>query len=485
MFTSVLGTSYSTLASIVLGQSGLSTVQLVASIVGFAQLASVSVERSVSVSHAFLFQQEVRNGPIVTRTVSDTVAFNHAVSVVRSTSMAFTGILGTADSMLGDIVLGIATTGGGGSDPLTQDVSQILSFSQTVAQNTVRLIGVNQTLALAQTSDSGATYNESISDTLSLSDGATAQIDVPVSVSDTLNLVQTVTNNIKMVSVNQSLSLSQSATQRGPIYLTINHNLHLAQSEDGHLGTVNQTVADELVLVNKVGLSYEVSVSQSLALTQEGARKNIITDALALTQSVSVGKGGDVDQLLLLVQTLTTQSEFTRPISHSLGINQSVTYYVESPCITKSYSPYVGSTTDANYTAPSTTAPTIGHNTLTLTYPYTSPTTTLTLRNPSFGDKDRLTYTRINRMTRGGTLIVYSDTKWPKLQTLAVQVDNLSPKQASDLISFLRTSLGKEIGLLDWENRQWRGIVTTPDAQVTNTSKNDLSVSFQFQGMLA
>jgi hypothetical protein len=140
---------------------------------------------------------------------------------------------------------------------------------------------------------------------------------------------------------------------------------------------------------------------------------------------------------------------------------------------------------DPNFTPPDTTVPTLGEHKLKLTYPYLLPSLAVTLTNPAFGDKDRLNFNRINRETRGGTLIVYADPKWPKTQTLAIQVDNLNPNQAEDMISFLRISLGQEIGLLDWENRQWRGIITTPDARITHVGRSDRSIAFEFQGRLA
>ncbi len=119
-----------------------------------------------------------------------------------------------------------------------------------------------------------------------------------------------------------------------------------------------------------------------------------------------------------------------------------------------------------------------------MTYPYVTPTTTVVLRNPEFGNRERLGFNRINRETRGGSLIVFADPQWPKIKTVQVTLNSLSADQAADLKAFLRESLGKEIGLLDYENRQWRGIITNPDTEVANPGRCDYTAILEFEGDL-
>ena len=78
-------------------------------------------------------------------------------------------------------------------------------------------------------------------------------------------------------------------------------------------------------------------------------------------------------------------------------------------------------------------------------------TDSVTLRAPNLGNKDRLSFNRIVRETRGGTLIVFADPIWPKLETLVLSFSGLSSTQSQQLLAFLETHLGEEIGLLDWE----------------------------------
>ena len=52
-------------------------------------------------------------------------------------------------------------------------------------------------------------------------------------------------------------------------------------------------------------------------------------------------------------------------------------------------------------------------------------TDSVTLRAPNLGNKDRLSFNRIVRETRGGTLIVFADPIWPKLETLVLTFSGL------------------------------------------------------------
>lgn len=371
--------------------------------------------------------------------------------------MPFTGRLGTENSQLGLIELGFA------------DANNLEQF-------------VNQTLDFVQSAEFGEEIEEEVEQSLSLVQVVAVQHCIFVNVSQTLAFVQDADQNFKFGIASDTLAFVQTVGLQGPIYLTVHQTLHLEQDADDPHKFVK--VEQVLGFVQSAGRTIPVSVSQTLAFTQNGERKNIVLQTLALLQSVAVGKGGDVEQELGLTEVITVRGIFRRLPTDDLGLNQSATYYIDRGCVRVAYSPYVGAS-DPDYTPPTTVEPTLGSNTLTLTHPYTAPTTTLVLRNPAFSDKDRLNFNRINRETRGGTLIVFSDPKWPKTQTLALQVDNLNPTQAEDMIVFLRTSLGQEIGLLDWENRQWRGIITTPDARITHVGRHDRSIAFEFQGRLA
>ena len=70
-------------------------------------------------------------------------------------------------------------------------------------------------------------------------------------------------------------------------------------------------------------------------------------------------------------------------------------------------------------------------------------TDSVTLRAPNLGNKDRLSFNRILRETRGGTLIVFADPIWPKIQTLVLTFSGLRSVQAQQLLAFLDSASGR------------------------------------------
>lgn len=194
----------------------------------------------------------------------------------------------------------------------------------------------------------------------------------------------------------------------------------------------------------------------------------------------------DADSEINFVSTVTLNGEFTRPMSSAIVFESAVTYFVEYIGARCNYTPWVGSTTGVDSpTPPPTTVPTLGTATLTLTYPYVAPSLTLILRNPIFGDQNSLQFNRIQRESRGGTVQVSGDSSWPRQETLRYSIEGLTDIQADEYLDFLAASLGKEIGLLDHENRQWKGIILTPDAEVTDAGHPcRFSVTLEFEGEL-
>ena len=234
-----------------------------------------------------------------------------------------------------------------------------------------------------------------------------------------------------------------------------------------------------------MGRTIYASVSHQLNLQVVGIKRNKVDHTLAFTQTINAGKSKQVTSNLGIVPILHVQGLFHRHVIHDLGLVHSGAFEsLVGPCQRKQYEPQVGFTTDTTVLLPSATPPTLSDATLTLTFPYVSPTNTLVLRNSEFGNKDTLNFNRINRTTRGGALVVFADSEWPKTQTLAVTLNSLTPAQADDLLTFFDQSLGLEVGLLDHEGRLWRGIITNPDSPIANPGRDDHSASFEFEGVL-
>ncbi len=152
---------------------------------------------------------------------------------------------------------------------------------------------------------------------------------------------------------------------------------------------------------------------------------------------------------------------------------------------TKDYCPQV-SPGNPNLTPPSTTEPTLTpQGKIVLTFPYVTPTLTVTLKAPNFNNKHNILLERIFKRSRGGTVIMERDQTDPVTEKLALSIDGITPTEIDSYLTFIKTSLGKEIGLEDYESRQWRGIIVNPDEAVNQQDSCSYSLRLEFQGSLA
>jgi hypothetical protein len=313
-------------------------------------------------------------------------------------------------------------------------------------------------------------HTESVVHTLSMDDEVGTNY-IQIVVSQSLGLTQTVRPSIIYLTVNQTISLSQTpSTQGSEQSYSVSSFLSITDTATPHFAVANRSIIDHLDFVDEEtgpGLQQFVSFVYDVSVTTTAGRGYLLEDELELDHEVD------------------RQIEYGRSLTDTMVLGQAVAYEIERSDTLCTYTPFVGTNGDGDATTPpSTTEPTLGSAILTLTYPYVTPTSTLVLRNPEFGNQTTLNYSRIFGETRGGTLIVFSDPIWPKIKTLSMQINALSEAQVQDLLDFFGDSLGQEIGLLDWENRQWRGIILTPDAEVTDNGECNKTVSIQFEGEL-
>jgi hypothetical protein len=171
----------------------------------------------------------------------------------------------------------------------------------------------------------------------------------------------------------------------------------------------------------------------------------------------------------------------------TLVVEDTFFVYVPYELAKREYDPFIGKGTNGNPSPPPALLyPNLKPGEFLLYYPPlpAPPADIVVLRKPEFGNKDRLQFNRISRETRGGTLVVYADPMWPKTQTLVLTFAALKPFQAFNLQRFMETYLGLEIGLTDWEGRQWTGVIINPNDPVVQDSKFSFTGSFEFEGQL-
>lgn len=206
-----------------------------------------------------------------------------------------------------------------------------------------------------------------------------------------------------------------------------------------------------------------------------------VTETLAFTEEVSATAAKTAADTLDLVDTASTLVVRVVSAADTLVVTDAILFELPFAGVEHQYHPFVGSGS-----MPTAITGVTGEPGFTLCYPPAGPfTDTLTLRNPRFGNRDRVQANRITRETRGGTLIVFADAMWPKVQTQVYQFEALSWEQASGLFHFIDNHLGQEIGVLDHEGRYWRGIVVTAEDPIAHDGKRGFSVGFEIEAELA
>lgn len=243
-----------------------------------------------------------------------------------------------------------------------------------------------------------------------------------------------------------------------------------------------------MVLVKPTAIN--VSAESVLELLGE-IRPNQVGDAghwLILQQAATADKCKLVRSTLDLAAEAAAAHSGPRGAASALSLHQAATYYLVSAGILQRYHPFIGAGAPGAPTPPPVEleGPRPGVTaSFQLVYPASGPVTdSLTLRAPNLGNKDRLGFNRVLRETRGGTLVVFADPMWPKIQTLVLNFSGLSAAQSQQLLAFLETHLGEEVGVYDWERRYWTGVITTPTDPVVQDGKDRFSASFEFEGEL-
>jgi len=119
---------------------------------------------------------------------------------------------------------------------------------------------------------------------------------------------------------------------------------------------------------------------------------------------------------------------------------------------------------------------------LTLTYPVISPTSTLVLRNPEFGNNDRQDFLTITRESRHGHPLGYHDANWPTMRTKFFNFHALTLVTINELKAFLLATAGLEIGLVDYNSESFTGyIITNENEIITMKDTCSYDVSFEFK----
>lgn len=318
----------------------------------------------------------------------------------------------------------------------------------------------------------------------------------------------------RKLAVESRLTLAQTERTARPWYLSVTTPIQVITEEyDPEVGHVVERI-EGLQDAARAARPLPLTVHQPIPLEQSASVVKVKPTAISvsaesvleLLSEVRPNKTGDVGHWLSLTQTATVDKckparsalELTsnaavahtgsRGASSALTLNQSAAYYLVSASVLQRYHPYVGAGAPGAPTPPpvelegprpGVTVP------FQLVYPAIGTVVdAVTLRAPNFGNKDRLSFNRVLRETRGGTLIVFADPMWPRIQTQVLNFSGLRSDEARQLLEFLEAHLGEEVGVYDWEHRYWVGVITAPNDPVVQDGRDSFSTSFEFEGEL-
>ena len=312
-----------------------------------------------------------------------------------------------------------------------------------------------------------------------------------VAVDDELTLTDEFTfNMVRVVNLTDDLGLVEDMVVCGPQYVEMRSSFQLEEQLDVQLLRVIQVdLEDTLALTQHLGKTWEVDIHDTLTLSQGVTTRRwedgIPDEVLTFSEELTVSLVRNRAHVLTFEETLVYNLDAVRVVTQDLSLRQSLVYELDARRSTQRYTPFIGSSDDPAFTPPSATCPmpAAGIGECRLVYPATARpiTDSLVLRNPEFDNKDRLQFNRINRETRGGTLVVFADSDWPKMQTLVLTFHGLTQTQADAYLVFLSDHLGQEVGLVDWEGRYWKGIIVNPTDPVVNDSREVYTVTFEFE----
>lgn len=104
------------------------------------------------------------------------------------------------------------------------------------------------------------------------------------------------------------------------------------------------------------------------------------------------------------------------------------------------------------------------------------------LRKPDFDDTYTYEFTRINRRSRGGDLIISRDSIWPSTKTLALRWTYLSQAEIDRLLNFMKLTLGKRCRYLNYDNVEWDGFIKNPQTQAQQLGRDNSGITVEFEG---
>lgn len=300
--------------------------------------------------------------------------------------------------------------------------------------------------------------NKSVLHTLTIYHSIRQNFVPPLELEDTLALTETqIQEGIDLGSITDILELEQliEATIKGG---------HLSQQLifTQHISVGKQysrTVSHIISFSSIAKRTKTTSVSQTLSLVDD-INLPLIESELTLIQTIVGTQGQELRQELDLEQTIVNKRVWIRIISQSLVLDGTPNEYINNPNIIRVV-----------------VTPPVQASTIELSRGSLS----VILPAPEFGNQEKYEQTRILRRNRGGELNIFRDSAWPDPTTISYNFTYLTQEQASQLLDFMRQTLGKQILLHDYEGNLHDVVLITPAAAIDQNGFCKFNTQLEFQ----
>lgn len=406
-----------------------------------------------------------------------------------------------------------------------RDVTSNIAFTQSATYDYVKI--AKSSIVLTQEALKGSVDLQAESN-LALSQAASS-IPTTRRAESTLSMGQEAKANIRWVQAESTLNLQQDLNAIVPWRVSAESLLVGSESVFNPVtGLVDTTVFDitQEATVTRTNMNRPASTQISFSQTAQGvlvkstATAHAAESTLSLTQEAALATTLNAESQLTLGQTATVtnskvalsdglfgdnpdvgttdgQLAFVQIVRGNIalsdiGISHSVTYTLTKGTTECDYSPFVGETSDPGApTPPSGSLPVQSYDPTTTRFKLVipafgdlgggSPRDSLVLRAPDFGNREGVQTSRVNRETRGGTLLIHRDPQWPQFYKMTAQFSALDEPAARKLLRFMEDHLGLEVGVQDHEGRTWRGTIMNPDEAIVHDGRGKWSATLEFE----
>jgi hypothetical protein len=407
----------------------------------FDKVALVSGQFSSTIKQSYIMVDIVANGPsgIESLNFGGRVGEPEIFERSLSTGITFEQVLSKAGSIATKSASTNITFGQTVEKPVEESPHNDITFGQIVAttliHNLVTDITFGQAVVVA------GDYSPSLENDITFGQEVGVSGDFGAAVETNIEFAQAVNPHVIAISVSNDITFEQEVSLAGSTYnISLETDIEFEQ-----LPSRTYTPTATTTITFDQYPSWPASTDIEFTQTAVGVIGHDAENDYTFSQTVSLA--GSIYNLSLSNNIAFSQQVIGRITTseHEYDPQQAGTGLEELPSVTL----------------------TAGN-----TFVLYDGVTTLTLRNPEFGNEEQMQVKRVNNRLRSGTLKVSRESFWPRNRIQHVGFIEIERADALTYLDFVETNLGKEITITDHEGRVWDAIILNPKAIIKSLGRD-------------